>query len=213
MEEQKNSKSGQKAPNSTHKYLGVNPNKPSTKAKPKFNKNLVYAACGIIAILSVALITWSIIKAFNKNINEDTTFATNDNQATITVEPTDDNSGSGISHTRTVYEFDGDNVVGMKTYFEYSDNDAAKAAYEVIKDQPEFKGAEVIDKYIVVTADPSRFKGLTVDDIRQQSENLKRYYESQKKTEPAEQAPADQPADQPEDQSEPEPEPSDSSES
>lgn len=202
MEEKKNSKANHIKTNTSHKYLGVNPDNPSAKPKPKakVDKKLVYLACGIIAILSVALITWCVIKAFNKSIDEETTFVTNDTQTTITIEPTDDGS---TSQTRTVYEYDGDNnVTSMKTYFEYADKEAAKAAYELIKDQPEFKGAEVIDKYIVVTADPNSFKGLTADDIRQQAENLERYYQSRKKSEPAEQAPSEQPAESPESESE-----------
>ena len=172
--------------------------------KSKKNQNLVFIACGILAVLAVALISWAVISMMNKGtISEDTTFATNDTQTTITIEPTD--GSSSTSHTRTVYEYDSNNnVTSMKTYFEYADNAAAKTAYELIKDQPEFKGAEVIDKYIVVAADPNSFKGLTADDIRQQSENLKRYYEGQKKTEPTEPAPSDQPEAQPEPEEHPE---------
>lgn len=161
--------------------------KSATKVKSKFKtkskQNLIFLACGIFAVLAVALISWGIITLINKGaISEDTTFATNDTQATITIEPTDSDNNS-ISHTRTVYEFDGDNVVGMKTYFEYADNEAAKTAYELIKDQPEFKGAEVVDKYIIVTADPNSFRGLTADDIRQQAEAIEQFQNSRKKTE------------------------------
>ena len=202
MEEIKSTKPDSKRAKLISKHKTTNssqsPTKPKTK--PRFNikldKKIIYAICGVVAILSIALIAWSIISSMNKKVSEETTFATNDTQTTITIEPTDD-SHSGISHTRTVYEYDGDNVVGMKTYFEYADNEAAKIAYEAIKDQPEFKGAEVIDKYIVVTADPSQFKGLTAEDIRQQSENLKQYYQSHKSSEPADQ-PESQPEDQPE---------------
>lgn len=68
------------------------------------------------------------VPLFNQGISEDTTFTSNDNQTTITIEPvttsSDQSNDSSVSHTRTVYEYDGDNVVGMKTYFEYKDNEA-----------------------------------------------------------------------------------------
>ena len=160
----------------------------ATKAK---HDNIVYICCAVFAICAVALITWGIVSMMNKGISEDTTFASNDTQTTITIEPTESDHSS-ISHTRTVYEYDGDNVVGMKTYFEYADNEAAKTAYEQIKDQPEFKGAEVIDKYIVVTADPNSFKGLTADDIRQQAEAIKQFQDSQKKSQPSDDQPNDE---------------------
>ena len=206
MEEIKSTKPDSKRAKLISKRKTTNSSQSLTKpkTKPRFNikldKKIIYAICGVVAILSIALIAWSIISSMNKQISEDTTFATNDTQTTITIEPTGE-SHNGISNTRTVYEYDGDNVVGMKTYFEYADNEAAKIAYEAIKDQPEFKGAEVIDKYIVVTADPSQFKGLTAEDIRQQSENLKQYYQSHKSSEPADQ-PEDQPEGHPDEQPE-----------
>ena len=160
------------------------------KVLPFSKKNLTYAVCGLIVIVAVGVLTWTLISRLNRGVSEETTFASNDNQTTITIEPTDTGSNSNISHTRTVYEYDGDNVVGMKTYFEYADNEAAKSAYESLKDQPEFKGAEVVDKYIIVTADPSQFKGLTADDIRQQAEAIEQFQKSRKKPENTESAPA-----------------------
>ena len=181
----------------------------ASKKSAKNNQNILFIVCGAVAILAVALIVWGVVSFMNKGtISEDTTFATNDNQTTITIEPTDSESSS-VSHTRTVYEYDGDNVVGMKTYFEYADNEAAKTAYELIKDQPEFKGAEVVDKYIVVTADPDSFKGLTADDIRQQAEAIERFQNSRKKTEEKtedehhdEEQPAEESAEEPNESSE-----------
>ena len=183
MEEKKTKKLGRKRGSSFNQNLSINPDESSVKPKPKtmFNKKLVYIICGIITTLSVVLIIWSVIKASNQHIDEETTFATNDTQTTITVESNDD--GTSDKYTRTVYKFDDNgNVTSMKTYFEYTNNEAAMVAYEVIKDQPEFKGAEVVDKYIVVTADSDAIKGLTAEIIRQQSENIKRYYETNKNT-------------------------------
>lgn len=181
MEEKKTKKLGCKRGSSVNQNLSVNPDKSSVKPKTMINKKLVYIICGIITTLSVALIIWSVIKASDQHIDEETTFATNDTQTTITVESNDD--GTSDKYTRTVYAFDDNgNVTSMKTYFEYTNNEAAMAAYEVIKDQPEFKGAEVVDKYIVVTADSDAIKGLTAEIIRQQSENIKRYYETNKNT-------------------------------
>lgn len=163
------------------------PNTKSSKkrhsSKKAFNKQTTtMIACVALAICLTILVTWGVISMLNRGeIKEETTFATNDNQTTITIEPSGDDNNS-TSHTRTVYEYDGNNVVGMKTYFEYADNEAAKRAYELVKDQPEFKGAEVVDKYIVVTADPNSFKGLTADDVRQQAEAIERFQKSRKKS-------------------------------
>ena len=182
----------------TPKHTKKMKTKQKSNSGSKSNRNLVYVACGILAVLAVALIGWVVISKMNKGaVSEETTFASNDTQTTITIEPVDDTPSSS-SHTRTVYEYDGDNnVIGMKTYFEYADNEAAKTAYELIKNQPEFKGAEVIDKYIVVTADPNSFKGLTADDIRQQAEAIEQFQKSRKKPE-SDSQPEAEPESQPE---------------
>ena len=94
----------------------------------------------------------------------------------------DSTTASGdLVKTFFIYTYDGDNVSGLKTYFEYTDEESAKKAYELRKDQPEFKGAVVEGKYIVVTADSDQFKGLTADDVRQQTEAIEQYQRSQKK--------------------------------
>ena len=63
----------------------------------------------------------------------------------------------------------------MKTYFEYTDADAAKNAYESLKNQPEFKNSELKDKYIIITSDESQYKGLTASDVRQQADAIRAY--------------------------------------
>lgn len=166
--------------------------KSKAKSSPKANHKIIFFACGALAILAVVLITWGIMSVLNRGVSEDTTFTTNDTQATISLDAGTNEDGSE-RHTRVVYQFDGDGVVGQKTYFEYPSQEAAQAALETLKDQPEFKGGEVIDNYIVVVADASKFKGLTADDIRQQAEAIERFQQSQKKSEaPADETPADE---------------------
>lgn len=162
----------------------------ATKSKAN-DKYVVYGVCGAIMAVSIGVIVWAAISFLNKPAVSEETFATNDVQSTISLTPTssDQSTGSTLVETHVVYQYDGDNVVGQKTYFEYVDAEAARAAYEARKDQPEFKGAELSDKYVIVTADPNQFKGLTADDIRQQAEAIKQFQESQKpKEEPTDQS-------------------------
>ena len=142
--------------------------------------NFLFFGIALLAFI-VAVIVWGLVSKLNHHISEDTTFASNDTQTTITLKPA--NNTSSVITTRTVYEYDDNNVVGMKTYFEYADNEAAKTAHEAVKTQPEFKNSEVIDKYIVVTADPSQFKGLTADDVQQQTKAIEQFQKSQEKEE------------------------------
>ena len=149
------------------------------KSSPFNNKYLVYGLCGLGSAIVIAVIVWGVLSILNKPPLDDSYFVSDDTKTTISLNP--DSETSALHQTHVVYEYDGDNVVGMKTYFEYPDAQSASAAYESLKDQPEFKNSEVKDKYIIVTADESQFKGLTASDVRQQAEAIKAYQESQKK--------------------------------
>ena len=148
----------------------------SQKAKrsSKNHKNLIYGACALGTLLIVATATWAILFFFNRPAIDDEFFVSDNTKTTISISPT--GSNASFSHqTRVVYDYDGENVVGMKTYFEYKDEESAKKAYESLKDQPEFKGAELNGKYIIVTADESQYKGLTASDVEQQAAAIQAY--------------------------------------
>lgn len=138
----------------------------------KHRKSFVHAAFIFSSFIIVAAITWAILAISHRPIINDEFFVSDNTKTTITISSASPDSSS--SHqTRVVYEYDGENVISMKTYFEYQDADAAKNAYESLKDLPEFKNAELNDKYIIVTADESQYKGLTASDVRQQADALK----------------------------------------
>ncbi len=142
-----------------------------SKLNFKLNKKqIIYLVCGIIMAGSIAAITFVVLLVNHQTIDEETTFASNDVQTTISISTNDD--------TRVVYTYTGEDVTGMKTYFKYGSNEEAKVALDKRKSLPEFANAEVIDNYIVVTANPDDLKGLTSTDIRQQAETLEQYYGS-----------------------------------
>ena len=151
--------------------------------KPKFaHKHLliIVASASVAAIVAVII---AIVSLGHPTIDE-TFFTSDDTKTTIPLTPSgDDAKTTSLTKTYLVYDYDdNDNVINMKTYFEYPDAEAAKTAYEATKDQPEFKGAELQDKYIIVTADESQYKGLTAYDIKQQADALKSLEESQHST-------------------------------
>ncbi len=136
---------------------------------------LIYGACIMGALVFIAVITWVTLSFLNQPTVTDDFFVSDDTKTTIDISSTDKNTTSD-HQTRTVYEYDdNDNVISMKTYFEYADEAASSTAYASLKDQPEFKNSELKGKYIIVTADESQFKGLTASDIRQQAEAIRAY--------------------------------------
>jgi hypothetical protein len=149
---------------------------PKEKTEPtKRSKAPIYIACLIVSLLSIGVVVWVIISYLNEPpVNEDY-FISNSTKTTINLTPTDSTSGSSHRQTHVVYEYKDDLVVSMKTYFEYEDARSAEIAYETLKNQLEFKDSELVDKYIIVTADASQFEGLTASDIRQQAAAIEAY--------------------------------------
>ncbi len=151
-------------------------NIPKEKNKTKKrSKAPIYITCLIVSLLSIGLASWAVISFLNKPPISDDRFISNSTQTTINLTPTNSTSGSAHRQTHVVYEYKDDLVVSMKTYFEYEDAESAEIAYETLKNQLEFKDSELIDKYIVVTADASQFEGLTASDIRQQAAAIEAY--------------------------------------
>lgn len=151
------------------------------------NKYFLYSSCAVIAV-GIAVGTVFLLRM--NSAPSDDYFVSDDTKTVVSLEPdnADANSTSSI-HTRVVYEYDGDLVIGMKTYFEYNSEELAEKAFENLKDQPEFKNGVVSGKYIIVTADPNSFKGLTASDVQQQAEAIRQYQEQNSKKNQQEKTP------------------------
>lgn len=137
---------------------------------------------GVIAtvLLAAIIIVLVIQKLQPEPISEDY-FVSDETKSVIGMSTSGSTSDPSHIQTFVVYDFEGDNVVGLKTYFEYTDSEAAAAALERRKSQPEFEDAELNDKYIIVTAKPESYQGLTASDVRQQEEAIKQFQASTKK--------------------------------
>ncbi len=140
----------------------------------------LYATVFPVILLLVAVAVLIVLTVLNRPTIDDEFFVSDDTKTTISLTPSSNGStNTTLIETHLVYTYDGDNVSGLKTYFEYPDEETARNTLESIKEQPEFKGAVVEGKYIVVTADEGQYKGLTTSDIRQQANALQKFQESQ----------------------------------
>jgi len=150
--------------------------KPNKRLSPK---SVTYFICGIACIIFIVIIIVVLIVSLRGNhVDEEKDFVSNETQTTIEFSSGANEGINALINTHLVYSYDADkNVIGLKTYFKYKDEESAKAALEIMKDQPEFKGAVVTDNYIVVTAEENQFKGLTYSDIQQQAESIRKYQE------------------------------------
>ena len=143
------------------------------------NKYLFYGAyVSLLVIIAVAIII-PVYNATHPPLSEEF-FVSDDTKDVISLDADRSSGGPNPStHTHLVYTYDGDNVTGLKTYFEYPDEATAATALESLKDLQEFSGAIRDGKYIVVTAPEDQFKGLTASDVKQQADALRGFHPNQ----------------------------------
>ncbi len=143
--------------------------------KSSFSKTTIISLSTLLALICIIIVVVILLNSAQPSI-EDNYFTSDETKTTITLTPDSSSKSSNLVNTHLVYTYDdNNNVSSLKTYFEYTDAETAKTAYETSKDQPEFKNAELKDKYIIVTADENQYKGLTASDIHQQAEALKSF--------------------------------------
>ena len=164
------------SPAASPKAVSTDPTKRKSKSK---TKNLMYPFLIIVGTVAIAAIVVLVLTLLHQPAPNEEYFTSDDTKSVITMGTDDPTSTDHQTHF--VYEYDGDKVIGLKTYFEYQNTEAAKAAYESSKNLPEFKNSELNENFIIVTADPSQFEGLTADDVRQQEEAIKQYQASKKR--------------------------------
>ena len=103
------------------------------KAKKGKNKNLITGICaGIVVIAVVVVVVVVALMGGNGGINDDY-FVSDDTKAVITFDGDQASMifGEGApDKVHIVYTFDGDKVTSYKSYYEYSDNNAARGYYE-----------------------------------------------------------------------------------
>lgn len=145
-------------------------------------KLLIKIFCILLAIAFVACVCITIFRIIHPPLNEDF-FKSDDSTKTVISLESERAEGDTTSSVRTqlVYTYNGDEVTGLKTYFEYPSEEAAAAAIDSLKTQPEFEGAVLEGKYIIVAAPEDQYKGLTTSDVKQQAEAIKDYQNSKQK--------------------------------
>lgn len=151
----------------------VNKNKKKWK-----NKKLLQGLIFVGSVVLVAVITVVILK-LTRPVLDDNFFVSDDTKSTITIKPdADGTSTSAVIQTRVVYDYDGENVVGMKTYFEFVDNDTARRNEAAIREQPQYERTEVDGKFVIAISKEEQYKGLTKSDIEQQAQALEIFMHS-----------------------------------
>ena len=141
----------------------------ANRSKKKNNKGLIIG--GICALVVVIIII--IVAVINANRLGDAYFQSDGSKYVLTMEYTpsegDDNVTPLKSHN--VYTYECDKITGVKVYYQYSDDAAAKKAYDYFSaetDSKDYKTIAIDGKYVVFEANESEYKDLTTKDVESQ---------------------------------------------
>ena len=176
---------------SKDKKIGRERIKHKKTERTKSNKGLLLGVICLGCVAVVAIVAVIIIKLTPPTLDEEF-FVSDDTKTTITLTPDSDTAKTNelsVVKSHVVYDYNGDNVVGMKTYFEYKSEHAAEQNLEMIKSQPQYSKVELNGNYIIATSKEDQFKGLTASDIKQQAEAMEIYMRTKNKTETPEESP------------------------
>ena len=163
-------------------------NKKTSKAKKKNNKNLIIGICAAVAVVVAAIIAIVVVN-LNSGISE-SYFVSDDTKYVLTLDAgqlsfEDEEQEINPVKAHFVYNYSGDEITGLTAYYEFADAETAKKALDLynkeLKEAEEseksegddmvgYKDASVKGKYLVLTANESQYKDITVSDVKQQIE-------------------------------------------
>ena len=141
--------------------------------KAKNNKNLIIGICAAILVVVVVVVAIVLATRGGSTQLSDSYFVSDDTKYVLTLETNDSEEEYAPAKTHMVYFYSEDDVTGMKAYYEFADEAAAKAAFDYYKEAMEGEDYEDISidgKYIVITSKESAYEGLTASDVKQQIE-------------------------------------------
>lgn len=142
----------------------------------KNNKNLIISIC-VAAIVVIAIIVTVVLVTRNTGLNDkfftsdDTKYVLTLDESTITTEEGEE--AYNPIKTHLVYFYSGDEITGLKAYYEYPNATAAKAALDFLKSSYEDEQKELVTidgKYVIFTAPASEYEELTASEVKEQIE-------------------------------------------
>ena len=165
------------------------------------NKPIIIGS--IIALVIIVVIVILVVLFNNNGITgglSDSYFVSDGSKYVITTTGSDivpeiDDSYVPVKIHR-VYTYSGDNITGLKIYYEFENTQTAKLAYEEIseRDHTVYQAIDLDGIYVVLTAKPIEYEDISVYDIQTQiefnklveEENEKINAESAEENEPTE---------------------------
>ena len=139
----------------------------------KKNKGLIIGIC--VAIVVVIAIIIAVVLGVKGGGLGDSYFVSDDTKYVLNMDASDmsfDDEEYAPTKVHLVYTYSGEDVTGLKAYYEYENAEAAKAAFDYINETQadSYKSIVMDGKYIILEAKEDEYKDITPDDVKQQIE-------------------------------------------
>ncbi len=145
------------------------------KQSKKKNTGAIIGGCIAAAVIIIVIIVVCVVMASKNNYN-DAYFVSDGSKYVISYSEEDleldDSSEYKPVKAHLVYYYNGDTITDMKAFYEFSDIETAKAAYNLYKDagNGNFKEISLSGKYVVITANESEYANYSASDLKSQTE-------------------------------------------
>ncbi len=147
--------------------------------KPKNNKKLIIGICSAFAVVVIVAIIIVLLLTKGNGIGGqalgDNYFVSDNSKYVFTMNAdeidVEDQTYKPVK-THLVYTYSGNDITGLKYYYEFDNADTASKAYNETADELKtiYKDVTLDGKYIVMTSNETDYEGLTAEDVKQQIE-------------------------------------------
>jgi len=146
----------------------------ANKKAKKDNKGAIIGVCAAVVVLVVVIVAVVLATGGGGSGISDSYFKSDDTKYVLNIETgevtsEDENAQYIPVKTHYVYTYSGDDITGLKVYYEYADANSAKESLDFIKNEGGGAFAEVVidGKYVVATATEEQYTGMTASDAKQ----------------------------------------------
>lgn len=151
------------------------------KAKKPKNQGLIISlCCAIVAIIVIAVVLVFVISNKNNGITglNDSFFTSDGSKYVLTIDGDEAYIEEDLpmpTKYHLVYFYSGDNITGLKTYYQFADNEAAQLVYDyyIENNSGVYDAINIDNNYVIMTVPSSDYDGLTASDIKQQVDFIK----------------------------------------
>ena len=145
----------------------------SNKSNSKSNNRLLVGVFAVLlALIVIAVLVVVLLNNQSDPNSNESFFETNEIKYVVASELNNSEDEGAPVASYDVYYHNGDTITGHEAYYEFRDEEYAKAAlsyYQALKDD-DIKSIDVNGKYIVLVANPSQFEGMTLEFVKQWSQ-------------------------------------------